>query len=281
MFRRLLSEPFVHFALAGLVLFGFVSWETERGAEVALDAHTVTVDRDRIERLTDGFQRTWQRPPTRQELDGLVEAWIEEEIFYREALALGLDREDEIVRRRLRQKMEFLAEDIAAADPPTDAALQSYLDENPATFEVPGVVTFDQLFFDPAAASRSAESRARDARAALLEGGLDTEVPDDPTSLPKTLEGVTSAGVARTFGSSFAEGLYAVAPQEWVIVPSSFGVHLVWVREREGPKMPALDDVRAVVLREFESNRRAEAKAAFSERLRAKYAVEIQSMPVE
>ena len=92
------------------------------------------------------FQRTWQRPPTRQELDGIVKEYVKEEVLYREALAMGLDRDDTLVRRRLRQKLEFVAEDMADAVDPTDAELQQYLDEHPESFRVERRASFYQVY---------------------------------------------------------------------------------------------------------------------------------------
>lgn len=146
-----LHEPLVHFLAIGAGLFLLFAW---RGDRAGGDSGRIVVTRARIEHLATGFARTWQRPPTEQELTGLVQDYVKEEAYVREATAMGLDRDDTIIRRRLRQKLEFLTEDALEALNPTDADLRSYLKDHPDAFRVEPRVAFRQVFWTRAAAAR-------------------------------------------------------------------------------------------------------------------------------
>ncbi len=121
MLRTLLREPLLHFLLLGALLFALDAWL--RPAPIADSGGEIVVSEGRIRNLAQGFRRTWQRPPTRAELDGLIQDYIREEVLYREAVALGLDQDDTVIRRRLRQKMEFVSDDAAALETPSDQDL--------------------------------------------------------------------------------------------------------------------------------------------------------------
>src|SRR6185369_12271892 len=142
----LLREPLVHFLVLGAGLFlaaGLMS--NGDGAEPG----RIVVTTGQIEHLAGGYERVHQRPPLADELDGLIRDWVREEAYCREALALGLDRDDPVIRQRLRQKMEFVSDDVAAAAEPTDADLQRYLDDHPDAFRLERRFTFSQVYLNP------------------------------------------------------------------------------------------------------------------------------------
>ncbi len=146
--RSLLREPLLYFLLIGVLLFAMDAWL--RPAPVAGAGRLeILVSEGRIRNLAQGFRRTWQRPPTRAELDGLVQDYIREEVLYREAKALGLDQDDTVIRRRLRQKMEFVSDDAAALDSPSDQDLADWLAAHPDAFRVEPRATFAQIYLDP------------------------------------------------------------------------------------------------------------------------------------
>jgi hypothetical protein len=159
MLKSFLREPLVHFLLLGALLFALNAWL--RPAAAPAGNVEIVVSEARVRNLAQNFRRTWQRPPTRQELEGLVESHVREEVFYREALALGLDRDDAIIRRRLQQKMEFVSEEASALARPSDAELQQYLETHPGDFVVEPRVTFAHVYLDPARRAAKLQADAR------------------------------------------------------------------------------------------------------------------------
>lgn len=156
-----LREPLVHFLALGAALFLlYARW----GGSGERRDDRIMVSTAQVGLLAEGFERTWQRPPTVRELRGLIDDFVQEEIYYREALAMGLDREDTIVRRRMRQKLEFFAEDLAEAGEPTGEELRVYLAEHPERFRVTGLVTFEHIYFNR---DRRGEAEEEDARRLL------------------------------------------------------------------------------------------------------------------
>ncbi len=272
---RLLREPLVHFFVLGAGIF-LLSALIGNSDDQPRDA--VLVTGGHVASMVDTFQRIWLRPPTRAELDGLIEDYIREEIFYHEALALGLDRDDTIIRRRLRQKMEFLPQDVAEQVEPTDAELEAYLRTHAGAFEVDGHVSFQQIFID----QQRHDGPADDHTTALLTSLQGSTTPvdprslGDPTLLPHGLESVERREVAGLFGEGFADGLAAIETGDWAgPVVSGFGLHLVRVLERIPPRAPKLEEVRDAVLREWQYARRQELDDRFYGSLREQYSVEV------
>jgi hypothetical protein len=274
--KTLLREPLVHFLLLGaglFVAFGLVGERTGRepGEIVATQAQ--------IESLAIGFARTWQRPPTDTELEGLIQDYIREEVYYREAMALGLDKDDIVIRRRLRQKMEFVTDDVTAQAEPTNAELSAYLKAHPETFRVERRFTFSQVYLNP---DRHGQNLARDAellRAKLNEAGVKADVSalGDPFLLNHTFEATPGSEVAKQFGEAFATKLGALSPGQWQgPVESGYGVHLVFVGQRTGGRVPALKEVREAVRREWANAERLEANEKLYQGLLKRYKVTIE-----
>jgi len=274
---RWLREPLLHFLLIGAALFwitGFFGGRaSERPDRIALTAGD-------LEQLAVGFSRTWQRPPTAQELAGLVEERVREEIFYREALAMGLDRDDTIVRRRLRQKLEFLSEDLAVLEP-TDADLAAWLAAHPESFRSEPRVGFRQVYLSR---DRRGDRLRGDALRVLEQlragdGRLDPEALGDPLPLPAEADGLSAGEVSRLFGGDFTARLLELEPGGWEgPVESAYGLHLVFVRDRVPGRVPALGEVRDAVTREWLAQRRSEAREEFYRGLRARYQVEVPEL---
>src|SRR5262245_32829150 len=215
MLKRLLAEPLLHFALLGATLFAVYQVVAPRGSETS----AILVSRDQIVSIAERFRGSWQRPPTRDELEQLIEARVHEEVLYREGLALGLDRDDPVIRNRVKQKVELLAEDAITSEP-SDAELQAYLDAHNEQFELPATVSLEQVYFDPARRGSGLESNLAQARAALRAGRL---VGGDRTMLPAHMEGALPADIRATFGSSFETAVEALPVGAWSDpVPSTF-----------------------------------------------------------
>ncbi len=270
---RILREPLLHFFVLGAALFGLFAWL--RGP-LAGAPERIHVDAARIEQLALGFARTWQRSPTQEELAALVDEFVREEILYREALALGLDRDDTIVRRRMRQKLEFLSEDIAPVADPDDAALARHLAEHADAYRVEPRVALRQVFVSRDRHGDAAPAHAQELLARLsADPGADEA--GDTSLLPATLPLAPLGEVASVFGSAFAQEVVKLTPGRWSgPVASGFGLHLVFVETREEGRAPALDEVRDAVRNDWSSARRTEANEAFYQSLRERYEVTIE-----
>jgi PPIC-type PPIASE domain len=268
--RRLLREPLLHFFLIGALLFGAYGW-LHRGS--LSSANEILVTRGQVQSLQLQFERVWQRPATDQELRGLVDNWVKEEIFYREGIAMGLDRDDPVVRRRIGQKLEFILES-ATPPAPTDAELQVWLDAHPDDYEIEPTYSLRQIYFDPARHGARLEADMAAARRALESGKA---VAGDTTMLPPTMEAATAIEVVRVFGNEFGEGLKALPVGGWQgPVQSGFGVHLVELTAHDVARPVTLEDVRAQVERDLLRTKTEEANVAFYNKLRANYAVRIE-----
>lgn len=277
--RRLAREPLLHFLLLGAVIFvvwGFTSRNdaTRPGAIVVTEA--------RIASLATAFDRVWQRPPTTTELDGLIRDYVREEVMGREAMALGLGRDDTVIRRRLRQKLEFVTEDVAALAEPTEEQLRTYLRDYPDAFRAEARFTFSQVHLDP---GRRGENLARDAArllAGLQQTGLRADVSalGDSRMLDTQFVGLPIADVDRQFGEGFAAKLAALTVGRWQgPIESGYGVHLVLVRERTEDRVPTLEDVRDAVRRAWMNTRRQEANENFYQALLRRYTVTVERPP--
>lgn len=266
MIARLLREPLVHFLGIGLGLFLLYAVVNPGGGDTEIRITQATVAD-----LTANHEKMWGRPPTAAQLKALVDARVADEILFREGLAMGLDRDDAVVKRRVRQKYELIAEEEDAREP-TDADLEAYLKAHPERFVAPPVVTFEQILLPDAAA-------ARPALAALAGGAAPAQV-GKATLLPGRVQGMAVDLVAREFGEGFAAVLVTLPVGEWQgPVESGFGAHLVRIAARSEPVTPALADVRETVQREWENAERQAARTARLERLRARYDVVVEGLP--
>ena len=275
---RLLREPLLHFLVLGAALFGLFGLVGKKDAETPA---TIVISAERVTNLADRFARTWRRPPTQQELHGLVEDEIRDEVFYREGRAAGLDRDDFLIRRRVRQKMEFLAEDMAAVDPSEDQ-LAAYLASNPERFRTEDRLTFHHVFLSASRRGSALEGDARQIAAILVSanGTADVAAVGDPFLLGETFRQMPQSDVARTFGEGFAKQLSAVEPGRWQgPVPSSFGAHFIFVDERTPGGLPPLDTVSEAVQREWLNARRGEAEEKLYRTLRDRYHIVVEASP--
>lgn len=269
--RRLLQEPLLHFLILGALLFGL--YGVMRGG-APTQANEVVLSRGQLQSLQAQFQRVRQRPPTSEELRGLVETWVRDEIFYREGLAMGLDRDDPIVRRRVGQKLEFIV-DGTAPTAPTSAELQAWLDAHGDKYQIEPRYTLRQVFFDVTLRGAKLDAAVAAARRALDAGKAPA---GDPTLLPLALEQAKASEVSRIFGNEFADALKALPVGGWQgPLRSSFGVHLVKLSASDAGRRATLNEARAEVERDLLLARSAEARAAHYEKLRARYVVRTDS----
>ena len=281
MMKRLLREPLLHFLLLGAGLFIAYGLVPKSSG----DAASIVISRGQVENLVSGFTRTWQRAPTQQELSDLLAEHVREEVYYREALVLGLDRDDTVVRRRLRQKMEFVSNDVVAQSQPTEAELTAYLQSHPEKFRTPDQFAFNQVYLDPA---KHGEHLARDAEQLLARLNHDSGAKDstdlgDAIMLESSYTNVSTNDVASQFGAGFSAKLAGLTPGHWQgPVESGYGVHLVLLREHAPGHLPELTQARDAVAREWTNARRLEANEKFFQQLLKRYRVTIeQPTPAE
>jgi len=274
--RRLLREPLLHFLLLGTGLF-LLYEATNGGASQA--PRVIEISAARTAALAESFAVVWMRPPTTAELKGLIDDYVAEEIYYREAVTMGLDQNDTVIRRRLRQKMEFISDSVADAVEPSDAQLQAFLAENAAKFAQPAELTFQQVFLS---AERRGDAVRADAEKLLAQlqahqGPARPTAAGDATMLPPTMEAATPQAIANTFGDAFVQQVDAAPVGQWSgPVESAFGLHLVRVDERGVGKTPTLDQIRPIVLREWQSGERQRQNTSFLAALRDKYEVRVE-----
>ncbi len=272
--RRIAREPALHFVALGVLLFGLhaiVRGRTRRGdvAPIVVSAATITG-------LRVDLTRTLGRPPTDTEMRARVARIVDDEVLYREATRRGLDRGDEVVRRRLVQRMAFALHEPHSAAPPSDDALREFLLEHTDRYRTPARVSFTQVYFSRTLRGATADA---DARAAL---GVVATAPSssslgDPLPLGTAFVARTIPSLAGDFGDDFAAAV-AIAPEgAWTgPVTSRYGLHLLRVDSREATGVLTLEQARGRVLADYLDARRTEASASALEALRARYAVRIE-----
>jgi parvulin-like peptidyl-prolyl isomerase len=281
--KQLLREPLLHFVVLGALLFlGYRSWPPPASAEVPSKQIQFTVEQ--LTQLALQFQSQWRRPPTADELDRLVENRVQSEILYREALALRLDKDDEIVRRRMAQKMQFLAEDIAAAHEPDSAELRKWFEANRSRFAEPSRVSFRHVYFSPDKRAHAQEDATR-ALAKLADAPQDSTLPGtlaDPFMFQDYYRDRAPEYLSKEFGPRFAMAITQLVPGRWTgPVESGFGWHLVYVDTLIPGRVPAFEEVEEEVKVAWLTEQKATAWRRTYEDMRAKYVVLLPAAPRE
>jgi hypothetical protein len=268
---RLLREPLLHFlAIGGLIFLFFAAIDDTRQAPTDV----IVITPERIDQLAAGFNSVWKRLPTDDELDALIEGDVREEVYYREALALGLDRNDAMVRRRLRQKMEFLTDSGADLLEPAAGELEDYFLANEQTFRRGPRLAFEQIYLGETPPPETIT---------LSLGALQSDPAADPstlgerTLLPAQLGLSPPNAIDGVFGKGFFERLAEISPGGWAgPAKSAYGVHLVRILDSQPARMPPLEEVRDAVLRDWKVAKALEIRELHYARLSQRYVVEIR-----
>ena len=267
---RALREPLLHFLLIGIAVFAL--YQAGSPLEPASAQRVIEVTPAQVERLAGQFEAVWRRRPSEAELTGLVEDFVREEVYYREALALGLDRDDTVIRRRLRQKMEFLSDAGAGAMAPDEGDLRAHFADHVDRFTPAARVTFRQVFLGDADAApvlggagrrgRSGDARARHS-AAAGDGGGHRDIG------------------GRVFGDGFFAAVSALAPGAWRgPVVSAFGPHLVQLVELDPAAPPSFETVRSEVEEDWRRQYAEDVREAQYRALRERYEVVLPTAQV-
>ncbi len=270
-----LREPLVHFLALGLGLFVLHAIVAPGDA----GGDKIVITKARIISLAQQYQQTWNRPPNATELRALIDSEVRNQVMVREGKALGLDRDDAVIERRIRQKYELISEDEDADRLPGEADLSAYLKAHPEKFRQPATVSFDQILFEVEGDDVLIDSRIRAARAALAQGRRSDDL-GDATMLPHHVNAMGLDLVSRDFGEKFSTAVGRMPVGIWgQPIVSGFGVHLVRVRDRSVATVPALADIRNAVAREWENDRRVAKREASYQQTRKKYAIVIEGEP--
>jgi hypothetical protein len=271
-------EPLVHFLLLGVAIYALTGWLSP--AVEADSDQTIRVTASEIDWLTSSWEKRWNRPPTPRERAGLIDEYIRETVLYREALAMGLDRDDTIIRRRLAQKLEFLTQDLVAFEAPADALLSAWYAENRERYREPALMTVTHVFFDPDARGERTLDDARAAVAAFAgraPEAIELDAFGDSFLLQRYYPERTQPELAKLFGSEFAQQLTQLPVGEWHgPVLSGYGTHVVFVHAREDARVAAFAAVRDRVRQDWEDAERAKLNEEFYARLRARYEVIVE-----
>lgn len=269
--RRFLREPLFHFMAIGVVLYAAIAGFS------SLQKPTVRIDAQELEQLAAYWEMQTQRPPTRDELASIIQERVDEELLAREAIRLGLDKDDMIIRRRLAQKMSFASEDVAAIPEPDDKTLQAYYDKNRDRYATPARLALRHVYFSQDRIGVSPEVAANEALAKLKAG---QPTGGDPALLPLVYADISVADIARDYGSAFTKAALEAPVQTWVgPVASPYGVHLVRIEARRAPETPPLALIRDDVRTAWMAERRQANNRAFRDDLRKAYEVEIAGLP--
>jgi PPIC-type PPIASE domain len=276
--KRLLREPLVHFLVLGALLFAGYGLLNRSGAP---EPGRIVISQGQLAFMWESFTNTRQRPPTREEWGGLIRDRVREEVYYREALTLGLEKDDLIIRRRLQQKMAFLTDDVAARAQPTDDELNAYLQAHTEKFRVEPRFTFRQVYLNPAKHGESLAHDAAQLLAQLNQFGSKSDISalGDSLMLDNRFDALPIGEVARLFGEKFATSLGGLSLRRWQgPVESAYGLHLVFVSERQEGRAPTLADVREDVRRDWDDARRLKANEKSYQELLKRYTVTIENL---
>jgi parvulin-like peptidyl-prolyl isomerase len=242
---------------------------------------TIVVSAGEVEWMQTSWQKRWNRPPTPAEFDGLIQQYIRETVLYREALTMGLNQHDQVIRRRLAQKLEFLAKDLVALTPPTEEDLVAYFEAHKDRYQQPALYTFTQVYVDPDKRGDATLEDAETIKATLIERGDAIEgagALGDDFMLQSYYPEKDPLEIRKLFGSGFAQSLVDLAPEEWHgPVLSGYGTHLVYLSSVTEAPAPVFAEVRERVAEEWRTDRSEELNEQFYANLRASYRVVVEA----
>ncbi|MDX2321309.1 MAG: peptidylprolyl isomerase [Moritella sp.] len=271
--NQVFKEPLLVFLLIGAAIFALFQQVAD---ETLAPNAEIVVTTGHIQVLTSGFEKRWQRLPNDRELEGLIENYVREQVLYREALAIGLDRDDPIIKRRLVQKLEFLSEDIATANEPEEQQLITYLAAHQESYRLPARFSFRQVYINARRHGENAQHEAIKLLTILNHNDSTADTLGDPLMLSHQFKRMPESEVERVLGHPFLQSLRETPTGRWQgPIASGFGWHLVRIDERIDGRPANLNSVRKQVVRDWTSLQRREANKAVYERLRKRYKVTV------
>jgi len=273
-----LREPLVHFLLIGTLLFlAYATWGNS-GTSAETRPNRITLTSDDLIQMTLTWRAQGRPMPTEREMENLIETKVREEVLYREAKALGLDKDDTIIKRRLAQKMEFVAEDLSTLKDPTPDELKAWFEQNRERFALPPRLTFTHRYFSPDKRPGTARQAAEQALSRLGKSEAAADATDaDAFMFNDRYVDQSAEQVAALFGPKFAASVIAMKQGTWQgPVESGYGWHVVFVEELTPGRVPAYEEIEPDVKQEWIAQRRADAKRTMYEAMRARYEVVVK-----
>ena len=280
---QLFKEPLIQFLIIGACIYGaYALYGTPQDDGPDM---TIVVDEARVQGFIGQWGKRWNRPPTRQEMDGVINAFVRDEILYRQAVAMGLGEDDPVTRRRLAQKLEFLTSDLALLKEPAAGELEKYFEDHQDRYREDDLMTFSQVFFDP---DLRDETTLDDAAVVLAQ--LQAASAPEPASLDEGdrfmlqsyYAAVSELDIRRQLGGGFAESILQFEPGEWHgPVLSGYGVHLVYIYEFQQAPPPLFEEVQQAVLEDWQTEQQEEFNEQFFESLKSRYDVVIAEVPAD
>jgi len=268
--QRFVREPLLHFIAIGGLFFLIYTAVNDSG-ENAPD--TIIITPARTDQIVAGFNRTWNRMPTTEELDNLIKEEVRSEIYYRDALALGLDKNDAVVRRRLRQKMEFLTDTGIYLQEPSPGELETYFAANEQAYRSDPRLAFEQIYLGE---SPPQDMISRTLKTLLSEPAIDPATLGRHTLLPAQLKLSPPGAIDSVFGKGFYGRIAELAPGEWGgPVTSLYGIHLIRTLDGRPARLPALEEIRETVLKDWKLAKAVENREQDYAKRRSRYTVEI------
>jgi hypothetical protein len=280
--NKLAREPLVHFLCMGALIYGLNA--VSSGDDGGEDERVVTVTAGEVQALTEQWTRLWNRPPTGEEFAGVIRDHVRRQILYREAMAMGLDRGDIVIERRLAQKVELLAQGLNTPGEPAEDELRRWYEANPGPFQSPDRYTITHIFFDP---DKRDQSTLEDAQAVLEELGTSTTAPADISPwgdrfmLQNYYPDRSELELRKLFGTGFVETLVGLEPGRWHgPVLSGYGTHLVFVHDVTRLPPPAFEDIRNQVREAWMAERVGELSEQFLDDLVERYEIVVEETEV-
>jgi hypothetical protein len=280
--KRLFREPLLHFLLIGAVLFAVYGY-MNRGRGGVESSRQIAVSLDDLRTMDSYFESQWHRQPTPAEFQAMVEDKVREEVLYREALAMGLDKDDTIVKRRMAQKMQFIAEDVAAAHEPSTAELKAWFEKNKDKFALPSRYSFRHLYFSPDKRGKNAHDDAARALAKIAGQAENSTLAvslADPFMFQDYYGDRAPSAIAKEFGPPFAVALEKVKPGSWQgPIESGYGWHLVFLDTVIPGRIPTFEEIEPDAKTAWLGEQKATAwQKAYAE-MRGKYTVLLPAPP--
>ena len=280
--RRWLREPLLHFLILGAILFAVYGY-INRGRGGVEQSRQIVLSLDDLREMDVYFESQWHRQPTPQEFGAMVEDKVREDVLYREALAMGLDKEDTIVKRRMAQKMQFLAEDVATAHEPTSPELKAWFEKNQDKFALPSRYSFRHVYFSPDKRGQNAREDAARALNQLSGQPADSKIAGalgDRFMFQEYYGDAEPEAVAKEFGPPFALAIEKLKPGSWQgPVESDYGWHLVYVTTVIPGRIPAFEEIEPDVKTAWLADQKKQAWDKAYGEMRAKYTVLLPAPP--